>query len=91
VNQGETYLLPAQLKHLVITGGAGFIGFPLAGELLYHGMKVTVIYEKFHPDLGFQTRFLPDDGIRKVLRTTRTGLIGNPNDQRYRTAQFIVQ
>ncbi|PWB50309.1 MAG: NAD(P)-dependent oxidoreductase [Anaerolineales bacterium] len=34
---------PTQLKHIVITGGAGFIGSLLTGELLRLGMKVTVI------------------------------------------------
>lgn len=34
---------PAALKHVVITGGAGYIGSLLAGELLRLGMKVTVI------------------------------------------------
>ncbi len=34
---------PAQLKHIVITGGAGYIGSLLTGELLRLGMKVTVI------------------------------------------------
>jgi nucleoside-diphosphate-sugar epimerase len=34
---------PAQLKHVVITGGAGYIGSLLTGELLRLGMKVTVI------------------------------------------------
>ena len=32
-----------QLKHIVITGGAGYIGSLLTGELLRLGMKVTVI------------------------------------------------
>ncbi len=34
---------PSPLKHVVITGGAGYIGSLLAGELLRLGMKVTVI------------------------------------------------
>jgi nucleoside-diphosphate-sugar epimerase len=34
---------PSQLKHVVITGGAGYIGSLLTGELLRLGMKVTVI------------------------------------------------
>jgi nucleoside-diphosphate-sugar epimerase len=52
---------------------------------------ITVSYEKIQRDLGFQTRLTPDDGIREVLHAIRTGLIGNPQDQRYRNAQFIVQ
>ena len=34
---------PSSLKHVVITGGAGYIGSLLSGELLRLGMKVTVI------------------------------------------------
>jgi len=34
---------PGRLKHVVITGGAGYIGSLLTGELLRLGMKVTVI------------------------------------------------
>jgi nucleoside-diphosphate-sugar epimerase len=34
---------PTLLKHVLITGGAGFIGSLLTGELLRLGMKVTVI------------------------------------------------
>jgi nucleoside-diphosphate-sugar epimerase len=52
---------------------------------------ITVSYEKIQRELGFQTRFTPDDGIRDVLHAIRTGLISNPHDQRYRNAQFIVQ
>ncbi len=52
---------------------------------------ITVSYEKIQRELGFQTRFTPDDGIRDVLHAIRTGLISNPQDQRYRNAQFIVQ
>jgi nucleoside-diphosphate-sugar epimerase len=52
---------------------------------------ITVSYEKIQHELGFQTRLTPDDGIREVLHAIRTGVISNPNDQRYRNAQFIVQ
>lgn len=34
---------PTPLKHVVITGGAGYIGSMLTGELLRLGLKVTVI------------------------------------------------
>jgi len=43
MSEGEAYMQPSQLKHVVITGGAGFIGSFLTGELLRLGMKVTVI------------------------------------------------
>ncbi len=34
---------PAPIKHVVITGGAGYIGSLLTGELLRQGIQVTVI------------------------------------------------
>jgi nucleoside-diphosphate-sugar epimerase len=43
MNEGEAHMQPASLKHVVITGGAGYIGSLLTGELLRLGMKVTVI------------------------------------------------
>lgn len=52
---------------------------------------ITVSYEKIQRELGFQTRCTPDDGIREVLHVIRTGLISDPQDARYRNAQFIVQ
>jgi nucleoside-diphosphate-sugar epimerase len=52
---------------------------------------ITVSYEKIQRELGFQTRFTPDDGIHEVLHAIRSGLISDPHDQHYRNAQFIVQ
>jgi nucleoside-diphosphate-sugar epimerase len=52
---------------------------------------ITVSYEKIKSELGYQTRLTPDDGIREMIHAIRTGLISNPQDQRYRNAQFIVQ
>jgi len=52
---------------------------------------ITVSYEKILRELGFQTRFTPEDGVREVLHAIRSGLISNPHDQHYRNAQFIVQ
>lgn len=52
---------------------------------------ISVSYEKIQRELGFQTRFTPDDGIREVLHAIRSGVISNPHDPRYRNAQFIVQ
>jgi nucleoside-diphosphate-sugar epimerase len=43
MNGEEHYMEPERLKHVVITGGAGYIGSLLTGELLRLGMKVTVI------------------------------------------------
>jgi nucleoside-diphosphate-sugar epimerase len=52
---------------------------------------ISVSYEKIHRELGFQTQLTPDDGIREVHQAIRSGLVSNPNDGRYRNAQFIVQ
>jgi nucleoside-diphosphate-sugar epimerase len=52
---------------------------------------ISVSYLKIQRELGFQTRLTPDDGIREVLHAIRAGLISNPQDQRFRNAQFIVQ
>ena len=52
---------------------------------------ITVSYEKIKRELGFETQCTPDDGIREVLHAIRSGLISNPQDARYRNAQFIVQ
>jgi nucleoside-diphosphate-sugar epimerase len=43
MSEGISYMEPTQRKHIVITGGAGYIGSYLTGELLRLGMKVTVI------------------------------------------------
>jgi nucleoside-diphosphate-sugar epimerase len=52
---------------------------------------ISVSFEKMHQTLGFQAHFTVDDGVREVLHALRFGLIRNPQDQRYRNAQFIVQ
>jgi len=43
MKEGEAHTQPSSLKHVVITGGAGYIGSLLTGELLRLGMRVTVI------------------------------------------------
>ncbi|MDO8752915.1 MAG: NAD(P)-dependent oxidoreductase [Anaerolineales bacterium] len=52
---------------------------------------ITVSFEKIKRELGFDTLFDVDDGIREVLFALKTGLIKNPTDDKYRNAQFIVQ
>ena len=52
---------------------------------------ITVSFAKIGRELGFNTTLDVDDGIRELLFALKTGLIGNPLDQRYRNAQFIVQ
>ena len=52
---------------------------------------ITVSFEKIKRVLGFNTTLTVDDGVREVLFALKSGLIRNPTEDRYRTAQFIVQ
>ena len=52
---------------------------------------ISVSFEKIRRELGFNAQRTVDDGVREVLNALRLGLIRNPQDQRYRNAQFIVQ
>lgn len=52
---------------------------------------ITVSFEKILKNLKFETRLTPEDGVREVLHALRDGLISDPQNQRYRNAQFIVQ
>lgn len=52
---------------------------------------IKVSFAKIHKELGFETQYTAEDGVREVLHAIRTGLINNPQDQHYRNAQFIVQ
>ncbi|HEX5809639.1 MAG TPA: NAD(P)-dependent oxidoreductase [Anaerolineales bacterium] len=52
---------------------------------------ISVSFAKIKTILGFETKLDVDDGIRELWFALRTGLIRNPNDERYRNAQFIVQ
>ena len=52
---------------------------------------ITVSFEKVRSQLGFTTHYTAEDGVREVLHAIRSGLISNPQDARYRNAQFIVQ
>ena len=52
---------------------------------------ITASFEKIQRELGFSTRYTAEDGVREVLHAIRAGLISNPQDHRYRNAQFIVQ
>jgi nucleoside-diphosphate-sugar epimerase len=52
---------------------------------------ITVSFAKIKQVLGFDTTLDVDDGIRELLFALKAGIIRNPNDQKYRNAQFIVQ
>ena len=52
---------------------------------------ITVSFEKIRRVLGFAAELSVDDGVRELVYALRTGLIRDPQDERYRNAQFIVQ
>jgi len=52
---------------------------------------ITVSFAKIKQVLGFETTLDVDDGIRDLLFALKSGMIRNPNDEKYRNAQFIVQ
>lgn len=52
---------------------------------------ISVSFEKVQSRLGFEAAYTLDDGVREVLYALRTGLIPDPQNPRYRNAQFIVQ
>ncbi len=52
---------------------------------------ITVSFAKIKRVLGFNTTLDVDDGIRELLFALKSGIIRNPNDEKYRNAQFIVQ
>jgi nucleoside-diphosphate-sugar epimerase len=51
---------------------------------------ITASFEKIQRQLGFETQFTAEHGVREVLYAIRSGLISYPQDHRYRNAQFIV-
>ena len=52
---------------------------------------ITVSFEKIRRGLGFEAKLSVDDGVREVVHALRTGLIREPQHERYRNARFIVQ
>ena len=52
---------------------------------------ITISFEKIHRSLGFTAEMTVDDGVREVVHTLRTGIIRNPQDEKYTNARFIVQ
>jgi len=52
---------------------------------------ITVSFAKIKRVLDFDTTLDVDDGIRELLFALKSGIIRNPNDEKYRNAQFIVQ
>jgi nucleoside-diphosphate-sugar epimerase len=52
---------------------------------------ITVSFEKIRRELSFKATLTVDDGVREVVNALRLGLIREPQHERYRNAQFIVQ
>jgi nucleoside-diphosphate-sugar epimerase len=52
---------------------------------------ITVSFEKVKRELGYDTQHTVEDGVQELIRALSLGLIRDPNDQRYRNAEFIVQ
>ncbi|HKY79469.1 MAG TPA: NAD(P)-dependent oxidoreductase [Anaerolineales bacterium] len=52
---------------------------------------ISVSFAKIRRQLGYKTKFGVDDGVREVLHALQQGLIRNPQDERFRNAQFIVR
>ena len=52
---------------------------------------ISISFDKIHRELGFNAEMTVDDGVREVVHTLRTGIIRNPQDEKYTNARFIVQ
>jgi nucleoside-diphosphate-sugar epimerase len=52
---------------------------------------ITVSFAKIRNELGFAAQLNVDDGVREVVNTLQTGLIHNPQDEKYTNARFMVQ
>jgi nucleoside-diphosphate-sugar epimerase len=52
---------------------------------------ISASFEKIKRELGFHATLTADDGVREVLNALQLGLIREPQHERYRNAQFVVQ
>lgn len=52
---------------------------------------ITVSFDKIRSALGFAAKMTVDDGVREVVHALRTGIIRNPQDEKYTNARFIIQ
>jgi nucleoside-diphosphate-sugar epimerase len=52
---------------------------------------ITVSFSKIRRELKFYAALTVDDGVREVVQVLRTGIIRNPQDEKYTNARFIVQ
>ncbi|MFH1523837.1 MAG: NAD(P)-dependent oxidoreductase [Chloroflexota bacterium] len=52
---------------------------------------ITVSFEKVRRVLGFKAELTVDVGVREVVHALRTGLIRDPQNEKYTNARFVVQ
>jgi nucleoside-diphosphate-sugar epimerase len=52
---------------------------------------ITVSFKKIQRVLDYRAKYSVEDGVREVLHLLRNGVIKDPEESRYRNAQFIVQ
>ena len=52
---------------------------------------INVSFEKIRRELNFTTKLKVDDGVREAVYALRTGLIRNPQDEKYTNARFLVE
>ena len=52
---------------------------------------IIISFDKIRGALGFEAEMTVDDGVREVVHALRTGIIHNPQDEKYTNARFIVQ
>jgi nucleoside-diphosphate-sugar epimerase len=52
---------------------------------------ITISFEKIRRTLGFSAEMTVDDGIREVVHALRTGIIRQPQDEKYTNARFVVK
>jgi len=52
---------------------------------------IRVSFAKIREVLGFVPRITVEEGVREVRDAIESGLLGRPDDRRYRNAEFIVQ
>jgi len=52
---------------------------------------ICISFEKIRGALGFAAEMTVDDGVREVVHALRTGIVRNPQDEKYTNARFIVQ
>ncbi len=52
---------------------------------------LAVSFEKIKSELDFEATYSVEEGVREVLMALKTGYFYNPQDARFRNAQFIIR